>query len=157
MASSDSAGFSAADLALLGTIRRHDQMLRAALCTLARRGVLLRRSQPRRAAAWLDELATHPLFKGAQFLFDLLEWEDFMLDGEAPVVLSLQSLRQVLDQVAAALRAIGAGLDLSGAPLSKHVVDPVPDPDLPALEGGFHLYRDVVLGVLWLVLVDSEG
>ena len=71
---SASAGFVPADLLLLATLRRHDQALRAVLCTLARHGVALRRDAPGRSAAWLDALSVHPVFKGGQFLFDLLEW-----------------------------------------------------------------------------------
>ena len=34
----------------------------------------------------------HPYYKGGQFLFDLLEWEDFMLDGEPPPLLDEAAL-----------------------------------------------------------------
>ncbi|MEO8523818.1 MAG: hypothetical protein ABI460_03765 [Caldimonas sp.] len=160
MATSDTAlppAFSAADLNLVSAIRRHDEVVRAALCTLARYGVLFRRKAPERAAAWLDQLAPHPLFKGAQFLFDLLEWEDFMLDGASPPLLNLQSLRHVLDRLAAALRAVGAGLDgLPGATLEVDLTALAAEDDLPALEGGFYLYQDVVLGAL-AAFVEAPG
>ncbi len=145
------AGFAAADLRLLDVIRGHDRGLRTVLCTLARHGVALRRDQPQRATTWLDELAPHPMFKGGQFLFDLLEWEDFMLDGDAPPVLGANAVRLTLDRLAAALRVVGAGLE--GIPIAPVTIDLAgadSAEDLPALEAGFYLYHDVVLGALSL-------
>ena len=55
---------------------------------MARRGVAIRQTTPRRARAILDALAPWPFYKGGQFLFDLMEWEDMMIDGEPPPVLS---------------------------------------------------------------------
>ncbi|MEU4449183.1 hypothetical protein AB0K14_28465 [Actinosynnema sp. NPDC050801] len=71
--------------------------LRGVLCTLARRGVAVRRDDPRRARQILDALAPWPFYKGGQFLFDLLEWEDFMIDGEPPPVVSRAELVALLD------------------------------------------------------------
>jgi len=39
----------------------------------------MRRDEPERARGLLEALGVWPLYKGGQFLFDLLEWEDFML------------------------------------------------------------------------------
>lgn len=142
--------FGPADRQLLSAIRRHDQGLRALLCTLARYGVRLRVQEPARASAWLDELAGHPVFKGGQFLFDLLEWEDFMLDGEPPAPLDTAELQQAWARLAGLLRNLGAGLDMMA-------LDPAPPAaamsaaDLPALESGFYLYQDVLLGGLALL------
>ena len=149
---SASAGFAPADLLLLATIRRHDQALRAVLCTLARHGVALRRDAPGRSAAWLDALSPHPVFKGGQFLFDLLEWEDFMLDGDAPPTLDGPAVQHALDRLAAGLRSLAAGLDQPpGAALTIDIGAPAaPGHALPALEAGFYLYHDVVLGALAL-------
>lgn len=144
--------FGPADLKLLAAIRTQDAGLRALLCTLARHGVALRTRAPARAARWLDELSVHPFYKGGQFLFDLLEWEDFMLDGPAPELLDANAARVALDRVAAALRALAAGLE---APASEGVaIDPMASlrpRALPALEAGFYLYQDVVLGALDLI------
>lgn len=144
-ASSPPYRFGPADRQLLSAIRRHDQGLRALLCTLARYGVRLRRQQPARACAWLDELAGHPVFKGGQFLFDLLEWEDFMLDGEPPAALDTAELQQAWARLAGLLQNFGAELEAM-------VLEPaLPASDLPALEAGFYLYQDVVLGGLALL------
>jgi hypothetical protein len=118
--------------------QRNDRM-RQALCTLARLGVAFRRAEASRARAWADELSVHPFYKGGQFLFDLLEWEDFMLDGPAPIVLDAAELAE-------ALRPL---LGLLG-----QAVPPLPafGDTLPPLEAGFYLYRDVVLGLVWLGL-----
>jgi hypothetical protein len=51
------------------------------LCTLARRGGHVRETDPARARQILDELSRSPLYRGGQFLFDLLELEDFMVNG----------------------------------------------------------------------------
>jgi hypothetical protein len=150
----DDAAFGAVDLQLLAAIRRHDLGLRSVLCTLARHGVVLRQAQPTRAQAWLDELAVHPLYKGGQFLFDLLEWEDFMLDGEAPPALDGPALQHALARLTDSLHAISAGL---GGPVPSAVPTTV-DPgfgstggELPALRSSFYLYQDVVLGAVRLL------
>ena len=94
-------------------------------------GVAWRRAEPDRARDWLQALETHPFYKGGQVLFDLLEWEDFMLDGPAATADS--------NEVGAFLERVAAWLGL-----------PQPDStiagNLPPLEPGFYLYRDVVLG-----------
>jgi hypothetical protein len=121
------------DRRLLAFIGARDEELRRVLCTLARMGVAWSRSEPDRARAWLQHLETHPFYKGGQVLFDLLEWEDFMLDGKAATAGS--------NEIGSFLARIAAALGL-----------PPPNPavtrNLPPLEPGFYLYRHVVLGIL---------
>lgn len=149
--------FEPADLALLDALRQHDQGLRAILCTLARQGMALRRSAPARAAAWLDQLAPHPLLKGGQFLFDLLEWEDFMLDGAAPALLDAQSLRTVLDRLAGVLRGVGAALDgAAPAPARSAGAETVADDSLPPLNASRYLFHEVVLGAVALLTTPPK-
>jgi hypothetical protein len=93
----------AEDRLLLASLARGGEWLRALLCTLARRGVALRTASPARARALLDALAPLPLYKGGQFLFDLLEWEDFMLDGPEPPILPTTLDGRALAQIAAQL------------------------------------------------------
>ncbi len=138
--------FGAVDVQLLDLIRGQDAILRATLCTFARRGVAFRKLQPERAAKWLDALSTHPLFKGGQFLFDLLEWEDFMLDGSPPPLLDSGEAMAFLERIAGALSAIYGKSPLSGMGMASGPLSGA-EP-LPALESGFYLYRDVVLGAL---------
>ncbi|MFF8906229.1 hypothetical protein [Streptomyces olivaceoviridis] len=66
--------------------------LRQCLCTLARHGVALRREAPERARLLLDTVRPWPLYKGGQFLFDLMEWEDLMVDGDPPPVMSTERI-----------------------------------------------------------------
>ena len=150
----DDAALGAADLQLLAAIRHHDLGLRSVLCTLARHGVALRQAQPTRAQAWLDELAAHPLYKGGQFLFDLLEWEDFMLDGEAPPTLDGPALQHALARLTDSLHAISAGLGGQVPSAGPAAVDSEfggAVGELPALRSSFYLYQDVVLGALGLL------
>src|SRR5688572_21992612 len=74
------------DLAVLGAFQGGSQWLRAVCCTLARRGVAFRQGHPQRASRILATLSVSPVYKGGQLLFDLLEWEDFLVDGPAPPV-----------------------------------------------------------------------
>lgn len=141
------------DLAVLGAAQRGNEWLRAILCTLARRGLAFRHQAPERSAALLAALSRYPFYKAGQFLFDLLEWEDFMLDGPAPSLVptaldprALQRLAGLLDQVR---------LHLDGEASVTPVVSPADitlDSDdldsLPPLEPSLYLYQDVVLGVL---------
>ncbi|NUT46320.1 MAG: hypothetical protein HOV94_03220, partial [Saccharothrix sp.] len=85
------------DRAAMRSLGRLNARLREVLCTLARRGRAIRLTEPRRARRILDALAPWPFYKGGQFLFDLLEWEDFMIDGEPPRVLSRAELGALLD------------------------------------------------------------
>ncbi|MES9520397.1 hypothetical protein [Streptomyces capoamus] len=66
--------------------------LRQCLCTLARHGVALRRDAPERARILLDTVRPWPLYKGGQFLFDLMEWEDLMVDGDPPPLMSTERM-----------------------------------------------------------------
>ncbi|MET9733481.1 hypothetical protein ABZZ79_23350 [Streptomyces sp. NPDC006458] len=66
--------------------------LRACLCTTARHGVALRRGDPERARALLDTVRPWPLYKGGQFLFDLMEWEDLMVDGDLPPLVPAEKI-----------------------------------------------------------------
>ncbi|MGW3458875.1 hypothetical protein ACWDE9_04510 [Streptomyces olivaceoviridis] len=66
--------------------------LRQCLCTLARHGVAVRRDAPERARLLLDTVRPWPLYKGGQFLFDLMEWEDLMVDGDPPPVMSTERI-----------------------------------------------------------------
>lgn len=148
--------FGALDRRLLEAMRVQDEALRALLCTLARQGVAFRRAQPARAARWLEELSVHPLYKGGQFLFDLLEWEDFMLEGPAPPALNAALVAAALDRLASMLRAVAAQLQ-GGEPApegaSVLVSDLLNDAgSLPPLVPGFYLYQDVVLGALAVTL-----
>ncbi|MFF8030981.1 MULTISPECIES: hypothetical protein [unclassified Streptomyces] len=67
--------------------------LRQCLCTLARHGVALRRHDPERARELLDAVRPWPLYKGGQFLFDLMEWEDLMVDGDPPPLMPAERIR----------------------------------------------------------------
>lgn len=150
---------SGGDLAALAAVARGNEWTRSVLCTLARRGVALRQREPARADALIDAVSTWPWFKAGQFLFDLMEWEDFMVDGEPPPVIptvldatALARFSKLLGQLQGALDGAAAG----PVPPMQHVEPQageacgegaaVPE-DLPELEQGFHLYRDVVLGV----------
>lgn len=138
------------DLILLASVRRGNDWLRAVLCTLARRGVAFRNAHPERAGALLEVLATLPLFKGGHFLFDLMEWEDFMLDGPAPPIVPTVLDAAALFRIAAFLERTktffdgGVVPELSGLQVTGGAMT---DVDLPPLEAGFYLYQDAVLGV----------
>jgi hypothetical protein len=146
-----------ADELLLEAVGRGNQWLRALLCTLARRGVALRLAQPERGRRLLDALAPLPLYKGGQFLFDLMEWEDLMVDGPPPALLPSALDARSLERLAGLLRQIQVHVD-SGAGASPPATDvttaasPMRDAgsteELPELEPGFHLYQDVVLGAI---------
>lgn len=127
-----------ADAVLRQVLAQRNGRMREALCTLARLGVAFRRAEASRARGWADELSVHPFYKGGQFLFDLLEWEDFMLDGPAPVVLEGAELAEALRPLLGLLGQVVPPLPAFGA--------------LPPLEAGFYLYRDVALGLVWLGL-----
>jgi hypothetical protein len=94
------------------------------------------------------------MFKGGQFLFDLLEWEDFMLDGDAPPLLHGPALQQALQRLTATLRGISAGL---GSPMpdagtvNLDAASAGAVPELPALHSSHYLFHDVVLGALALI------
>jgi hypothetical protein len=129
-------GFGQADLDLLALLRLNSEGLRTGLATLARIGVRWRRAEPERCRSWIGQVESHPFYKAGQTLFDLFEFEDFMLDG--PAAEDAGALGDLLAKLAS----------ISGMPA---VVYPLPT-DLPELEGGFYLYRDVVLGLLTVLL-----
>jgi hypothetical protein len=146
--------FDAGDLQFVDLIRKQDVIPRAVLCTLARRGVAFRKAEPQRAEKWLDQLSHHPLFKGGEFLFDLLEWEDFMLDGPPPSVVDEANVLALLRQIIKALSSIyGEPVDPELLPEPDSAIDA---PSLPPLEPGFYLYRDVVLGA-WAYILQSRS
>ena len=146
------------DLAALRTLERGNIWLRTILCTLARRGVAFRQSSPERCQQILQILSGLPLYKGGQFLFDLLEWEDFMLDGPPPDPLSSALDKRAFYRLATFLRHFKSLLDGDIDPdiVSKmgsyfQTATEVNEHDLeklPQLEPGFYLYQDVVLGVI---------
>lgn len=142
------------DRRALTAIRRGNEWLRALLCTLARRGVAFRLASPERARALLESLSRLPLYKGGQFLFDLLEWEDFMIDGPPPPVLATALDARALDRIGDWLRRIQSHLDGGVPPMDADALQIdlegvlFDDTDLPPLEAGFYLYPDVVLGIL---------
>ncbi|WP_051866268.1 hypothetical protein [Streptomyces griseus] len=122
-----------------------NQWTRAALCTLARHGAALRRDDADRARHLLDTLAPWPPYKAGQFLFDLMEWEDFMLDGDPPPPLPLG---EAIDTVGLPLTWLRtAAARVSDAFDGEWVAPAAPAAeDLPQLESGRYLYQDVTLG-----------
>jgi hypothetical protein len=140
------------DLLLLGLVARGSDWLRAVLCTLARRGIAFRSQHPQRARNLLDMFAPLPAYKGGQFLFDLLEWEDFMLNGSPPPIVSTTLDARALRRAAAALTNIQSYLDgaVQAIPVAEVIASVVviDDQNLPPIEPGFYLYQDVVLGIV---------
>ena len=128
------AALTEADRVVLARLGQLSGDLRDVACTIARLGVRWRRLEPERAAAWIEALETHPFYKLGQVMFDLLEWEDFMLD-EPSRLADPDRLRATVNRV------------LASAGLQIEEVDILPE--LPTLEPGFYLYRDVVLGLIW--------
>ncbi|MYS80637.1 hypothetical protein [Embleya scabrispora] len=132
------------DRALLATAHTVNTWTRAGLCTLARHGAAVRRDHPERADALADALACWPLYKAGQFLFDLLEWEDFMLDGDPPPPLPLGEAVNVAGVPLRRLRRLAAG----GAIEAPGAVRAPTAEELPPLDAGTYLYRDVMIGAL---------
>lgn len=158
----------AEDLRALQAIQRGNEWLRAILCTLARRGVAFRKKYSERASEILMILAPLPYYKAGQFLFDLMEWEDFMLDGPTPPVLTsaldvraLKRLASLLNTIQATLdgsQAAAAPPDLFGQLLQVEITSLiVDDRQLPPLEAGFYLYQDVVLGLYTSALQSGQS
>jgi hypothetical protein len=142
------------DQAALQAIAKGNDWLRAVLCTLARRGLAFQREQPTPAEALLAALSRYPLYKAGQFLFDLMEWEDFMLDGPPPAMLPTVLDARALERLAAALRAVQAHLDGEAAPSVAAEPSAPPgltaapaDEELPSLEPSLFLFQSVALGV----------
>ena len=128
-----------ADHDLLALFAVKNELLRNGLTTLARLGVAWRRAEPDRCRSWLAAVEPHPFFKGGQTLFDLLEFEDFMLD--APDTVDGASAQMLLDRLTKLL--------------GQEATASIALENLPALEPGFYLYRDVVLGVLRAFLFEN--
>jgi hypothetical protein len=145
------------DLELLAELGRANEWTRSLLCTLARRGAWLRLHDPERAEALLGAVATWPWYKAGQFVFDLLEWEDFMVDGPHPPEF-VGNIDPAVRRLVRLLRGAAAHLDATlpeweeEAEGSAHPGPRVPVGELPALEPGFYLYPDVVIGILLSVL-----
>jgi hypothetical protein len=144
-----------ADLEMLAALGRWNDWLRALLCTAARRGVALRLREPVRAEQLLVELSRWPWFKGGQFLFDLMEWEDFMVDGSAPPLLPGAFGSRGWSKLTHWLGRLQAAVDIEFEPGSTPLrfADEVEEEltasvgELPPLQPGLHLYRDVALGL----------
>lgn len=141
------------DLRVLEAWRRGGVWTRGVLSTLARRGIAFRHAHPERAEVLIRSLQRDPLYKGGQFLFDLMEWEDFMLDGPPAELVRTTLDPASLTRLAGFLHKVRAHLDgaLNGAPTSAVEVmalPATPEESLPPMEGGFYLYEDVVLGVV---------
>lgn len=75
-----------------GFLGQVNSCLRQCLCTLARHGLFLRQREPARARVLLDTVRPWPLYKGGQFLFDLMEWEDLMVHGDPPPLMSAERI-----------------------------------------------------------------
>jgi len=141
------------DRAVLDLAEAGHDWLRALLCTLARRGVQFRVASPERARSLLDSLSTSSAYRAGQFLFDLLELEDFMVDGKPPATIPTALDARALHRIAGALRHLRSVLDGAASPPDVRAVAAAgaahaeAEP-LPELEPGFHLYADVVLGAL---------
>lgn len=141
------------DLALLAGIQRGNEWLRAVLCTLARRGAAFRRDHQQRSELLLMALSRYPFFKAGQFLFDLMEWEDFMLDGPPPSIvpttLDAASMKRLAKLIDGLREYIDGSEPAVVAEINETLVAPLPtDADLPLLEPSLYLYQELVLGVL---------
>lgn len=153
----------AEDLRALESIQRSNVWLRSVLCTLARRGVAFRKKYPERSSEILMVLSPLPYYKAGQFLFDLMEWEDFMLDGLPPPVLTTTADERAFKRLASLLNVIKSYLDGSLSQQTEKGATPedllsqllkveisgliVDDSQLPPLEAGVYLYNDVILGL----------
>ena len=126
------------DRAILAAIGHANLRVRGTLCTLAVYGATMRRDEPERARQLLDALATWPVFKAGQFLFDLMEWEDFMLDGDPPPLWPRDELAAALDEPRRLLSTPAGAVEAGAVEAAGH----------PELEAGWYLYNDVVLGLL---------
>jgi Lamin Tail Domain len=150
------------DRALLEAVQSGNAWLRGVTCTLARRGVALRAQDPARARALLESLSTWPVYRAGQFLFDLLELEDFMLDGEPPELVTGTLDPAALQRLATLLRSVQRHIDGAiDGDADEFDAPPAQPPglpqDLPPIEAGFYLYQDVVLGVAMSVGPDFRG
>jgi len=141
------------DLALLAGIQRGNDWLRATLCTLARRGSGFRRDHPRRAEVLLASLSRYPFYKAGQFLFDLTEWEDFMLDGPPPPIVPTTLDAASMKRLAKLIEGFRIYIDGSEPAVVAEIDDSLvaespTDANLPPLEASLYLYQELVLGVI---------
>jgi hypothetical protein len=140
------------DIALLDSLRQSGDWLRAILSTLARKGLAFRNAEQERSRALLDALCVYPWYKGGQFLFDLMEWEDFILDGPQPPLVPTALDGVALSRLSSALNQIKSHFDsgvedqvISVAGTAGLIVT---SDDLPELESSMYLYENLVLGVV---------
>ncbi len=98
------------------------------LITLARRGKVLERDEPERAAFLLTSVGSHPFYKGGRLAFDMLEIEDVMLDAAPTDSMNTFELTQALSagahNLVEVLRRIGGDArngqpDLAGPVLAR--------------------------------------
>lgn len=157
------------DAEALAALTEYNSWMRSFLCTLARRGTQIRRESPGRYDALIEALSPWPWFKGGQFLFDLLEVEDFMADGPAPPILptafdgvawerlraQLGELKSMFDGAASTTSTAGeaGGAEPAGPQLLAGIgagpgTSALWTGALPPLEPGLYLYRDVAVGAL---------
>lgn len=111
------------DQALLVRFGRGQRWLRAVLCTLARRGGHISETDPERARHIVDELSRSPLYRGGQFLFDLLELEDFMVDGEPPPPMPTLLDETALRRIGQALRRLRSAVGTTAVTLAEQLGD----------------------------------
>ena len=143
----------AEDIAKLIAIQGSNQGLRSILCTLARRGIAFRQNHPERARAILRTLSTYPFYKGGQFLFDLMDWEDFILNEPLPEIVLTDLLETLPPSIYNFFNALENYLNPT---TYENLIPPQLDEQnlrfseiqiiLP--ENSFYLYEDIVLGYL---------
>ena len=155
--------FQPADLNILQQLQRGNEWLRAVLCTLARRGLAFRQAYPLPAQYVIQSITGLPYYKGAQFLFDLMEWEDFMLDGPPPPVLDAifnapmsQQLKAFLSTISKMLSAqFGGNNQMNGAANLGDFT--FPEGELPPLDGSIFLFQEVILGLMISQMVQKAN
>jgi hypothetical protein len=163
------AGLPLEDLALLAGLQRGNDWLRGVLCTLARRGLGFRQQAPERAEQLLAALSRYPYYKAGQFVFDLMEWEDFMLDGPPPPLVPTALDGPALKRITELLNEFRQHLDgalpdvvpeIVPATNEQPALEATLDSDLPPLEASLYLYQEVVLGILCsarsLIVVETD-
>lgn len=134
------------DRTQLEAIQRANVRVRAFACTLARRGVAFREADAPRSRALLDVLSTWPAYRAGQLLFDLLELEDFMVDGEPPDVVAGALPPAALARLADLLRALQRQLDGAQPELATFALAPAA---LQRLTGVLRAVKRHVDGPLW--------
>jgi len=132
------------DRQIIELMAARNEELRSLFATLARLGVQWRRAENARCQDWITTLESHPFYKAGQVVFDLFEWEDFILDGSNPADVNLDLLPR--------LNSFLANID--GIPEIPNIEFTI---NLPKLEPGFYLYRDVILGGIWLIVTAATS